>query len=161
MRLHNGRTRRMRIDSQDRKRIDGQRSGTALAFSAVAPWERPGLAAHLILSHPQRLALWSVPTIVTSCRHCGLQATHGQSRPLRRQHFDPCKRSIERAYQSRTRNAFFSSCSNCRKVASMSATRSLSLLATRGRSPAVSTRRLAISRSYLATVPSAAIVLKT
>jgi hypothetical protein len=31
------------------KRIDGQRSGTALAFSAVAPWERPGLAAHLIL----------------------------------------------------------------------------------------------------------------
>jgi hypothetical protein len=40
---------------------------------------------------------WSVPTIVTSCRHCGLQATHGQSRPLRRQHFDPCKRSIQRA----------------------------------------------------------------
>jgi hypothetical protein len=32
-----------------KKRIDGQRSGTALAFSAVAPWERPGLAAHLIL----------------------------------------------------------------------------------------------------------------
>jgi hypothetical protein len=24
-------------------------SGTALAFSAVAPWARPGLAAHLIL----------------------------------------------------------------------------------------------------------------
>ena len=73
------------------------------------------------------------------------------------------ERRVGRAYQSRTRNAFFSSCSNCRKVASMSATRSLSLLAigTRGRSPAVSTRRLAISRSYLATLPSAAIVLKT
>jgi hypothetical protein len=80
MRLHNGRTRRMRIDSQDRKRIDGQRSGTALAFSAMAPWERPAFAAHLILSHPQRLALWSVPTIVASCRHCGLEATDAQSR---------------------------------------------------------------------------------
>ena len=70
----------MRIDSQDRKRIDGQRSGTALAFSAMAPWERPAFAAHLILSHPQRLALWSVPTIVASCRHCGLEATDAQSR---------------------------------------------------------------------------------
>jgi hypothetical protein len=47
--------------------------------------------------HPQRLALWSVPTIVKSCRHSGLEATDGQSRPLRRQHFDPSKRSIERA----------------------------------------------------------------
>ena len=62
--LHNGRTARTRTTVRTEKRIDGQRSGTALAFSAVAPWERPGLAAHLILSHPQRLALWSVPTIV-------------------------------------------------------------------------------------------------
>jgi|ERR1700730_5761772 len=69
-----GRTGRTRTTVRIEKRIDGQRSGTALAFSAVAPWERPGLAAHLVLSHPQRLALWSVPTIVTSCRHCGLQA---------------------------------------------------------------------------------------
>src|ERR1700730_10544258 len=68
-----GRTGRTRTTVRIEKRIDGQRSGTALAFSAVAPWERPGLAAHLILSHPQRLALWSVPTIVTSCRHCGFQ----------------------------------------------------------------------------------------
>ena len=62
--LHNGRTGRTRTTVRTEKRIDGQRSGTALAFSAVAPWERPGFAAHLILSHPQRLALWSVPTIV-------------------------------------------------------------------------------------------------
>ena len=76
------------------KRIDGQRSGTALAFSAVAPWERPGLAAHPILSS-QRLALGSVPTIIKSCGHCGLEATDGQSRPLRRQHFDPCNNDRE------------------------------------------------------------------
>ena len=96
--LHSGRTGRTRTTVRTEKRIDGQRSGTALAFSAVAPWARPGFAAHLIiLSHPQRRALWSVPTIVKFCRHCGLQAMHGQSRPLRRQHFDPCKRSIERA----------------------------------------------------------------
>jgi hypothetical protein len=40
-----------------KKRIDGQRLGTALAFSAVAPWERPEFAAHPIqhseFPHPE------------------------------------------------------------------------------------------------------------
>ena len=47
------RTRTVRTE----KRIDGQRSGTALAFSAVAPWERPEFAAHPIqhseFPHPE------------------------------------------------------------------------------------------------------------
>lgn len=85
MRLHNGRTRRMRIDSQDRKRIDGQQLGNgvglfrsgALGAARIRCPSNPtfGISPPRI-SQPQQFPLRSVPTIVESCRQCGLEATY-------------------------------------------------------------------------------------
>src|SRR4029077_4336922 len=67
---------------------------TALAFSAVAPWERPGFAAHAI-QYPefptpniasQRPALRIVPTIIDFAGRCGLVATDVRLRAFGRQH---------------------------------------------------------------------------
>jgi hypothetical protein len=49
------------------------RNGVGLFRSGALGAAR--IAAHPILSHPQRLALRSVPTTVKSCRHCGWEAT--------------------------------------------------------------------------------------